>query len=58
MHKYDKVNSMNTQNKHIEFGDEPIDDYSVLNYLLQHVRGISPSSLTPEIAFTDGTEIE
>lgn len=49
---------MNTQNKHHFLEEEHLDDYSVLNYLLEHVRGISPSSLTPEYAFDDGTEIE
>ena len=48
----------NTQHKHIDFAEESLDDFSVLNYLLEHVRGISPSSLTPEIAFDDATEIE
>ena len=50
----------NNQHKHTNqlFDDENVDDYSVLNYLLEHVRGISPSSLTPEFAFDDGTEIE
>ncbi len=51
---------MNTQHKHIHalFEDENTDDFTVLNYLLEHVRGLSPSSLTPEVAFDDGTEIE
>lgn len=48
----------NNQNKHIEFEDAHLDDFSVLNYLLEHVRGISPSSLTPELAFDDPSEIE
>ncbi|GEM_PF-6202692 len=47
---------MNTQNK--QFLEEGTDDFSVLNYLLEHVRGISPSSLTPEYAFDDSTELE
>lgn len=29
------------------------DDFSVLNYLLEHVRGISPSSLTPHFMLSD-----
>ena len=47
-------------NKHtkIEFNTEPTDDFSVLNYLLEHVHGISPTSLAPEYAFEDSTEIE
>jgi hypothetical protein len=43
---------MNTQNKHF-FEEESTDDFSVLNYLLEHVRGISPTSLTPEYAFNE-----
>jgi hypothetical protein len=49
---------MNTQNKQNFFDNEHSDDYNVLNYLLEHVRGLSPSSLTPEFAFDDTTEIE
>ncbi len=48
----------NNQNKHAEFNEAHTDDFSVLNYLLEHVRGLSPSSLTPEVAFDDGIDIE
>lgn len=49
---------MNTQNKHHLFEDEHVDDYSVLNFLLEHVKGLSPSSLTPQFVFYDENEVE
>lgn len=35
------------------FNDDNHDDYSVLNFLLEHVRGISPSSFSPHYALAD-----
>ncbi len=49
---------MNTQNKHHLFEDEHVDDYSVLNFLLEHVKGLSPSSFTPEFVVYEENEIE
>lgn len=50
---------MNQQNQHQNpFEDDNPDDFNVLNYLLGHVRGISPSSLTPELAFDEIIDIE
>lgn len=49
---------MNNKNKHATFANDHIDDYNVLNYLLEHVRGLRPSSLTPEYAFDDSAETE
>lgn len=46
------------QHKHLEFDSTYSEDFSVLNYLLEHVRGISPSSLTPEVAYDDAFEIQ
>ena len=48
---------MNCQNKHHLFENEHIDDYSVLNFLLQNVKGLSPSSLTLEPVVYDENEI-
>lgn len=48
---------MNPQNKHI-FDDDHADDVNVLNYLLEHVSGISPSSLTPDPIYDEAFEIE
>lgn len=49
---------MNLQNKHHLFENEHIDDYSVLNFLLQNVKGLSPSSFTPELVVYDENEVE
>lgn len=42
-------------NKHKQISplDDSSDDFNVLNYLLEHVRGISPSSLTPHFMLSD-----
>lgn len=45
------------QNQHVDFTNTHSEDFSVLNYLLEHVRGLSPSSLTPEIAYDDSLEM-
>lgn len=29
------------------------DDFSVLNYLIEHVKGLSPSSMVPDYALDD-----
>lgn len=46
---------MNTQNKHLGdlFEDEHVDDYNTLNYLIEHVHGLRPSSLIPELTVYD-----
>ena len=41
------------KHKHELFEEDHLDDYSVLNFLLEHVRGLSPSSLTPEFALIE-----
>ncbi len=41
------------QHHHHLFEDMHIEDYSVLNFLLEHIRGLSPSSLTPALAVVD-----
>jgi hypothetical protein len=46
------------KHQHDIFEDDHIDDYSVLNFLLEHVKGLSPSSLTPEFALYDENEVE
>ncbi len=48
---------MNTH-KHAEFTGEHTDDVSVLNFLLEHVKGLSPSSLTHEFVPYDEATIE
>lgn len=48
---------MNIKDKHHLFEDEHVDDYSVLNFLLEHVKGLSPSSLTPEFVLYDENEV-
>lgn len=49
---------MNIKNQHHLFENEHIDDYSVLNFLLQNVKGLSPSSFVPEFAVYDGSETD
>ena len=49
---------MNTQNQHHLFENEHIDDYSVLNFLLQNVKGLSPSSFTPEFVAYEENAVE
>ena len=44
---------MDDNNKQKIFKNDHKDDFRVLNYLLEHVRGISPSSLAPEMAFDE-----
>lgn len=42
-----------TKNTHIEFTEQTSDDYSVLNFLLEHVKGLSPSSFSPKLALDE-----
>lgn len=44
------------QNDYKEFESDSHDDTNVLNYLLEHVRGLSPTSLVPEYAISDSDE--
>lgn len=44
------------QHKNTFFTSEPVDDFSVLNYLLKNVRGLSPSSLAPAYITVDDTQ--
>jgi hypothetical protein len=49
---------MNKKQTQTSFEAGHVDDYSVLNFLLEHVKGLSPSSLTPEFSLIEDTEIE
>ena len=44
------------KHKYTNFDEGHTDDYSVLNFLLEHVKGLSPSSLTPEFVAFDSSE--
>ena len=44
------------QTNYQEFEPDSNDDTNVLNYLLEHVRGLSPTSLVPEHVISDADE--
>lgn len=48
---------MNHQTNISPLNEDNSDDFSVLNYLLEHVKGIHPSSLMPELEVYDDDQL-